>query len=734
MRKICTFLCVVCISTTLLAQQRVQLKLASQDNSKKNEQQMTKMKDQQKKLKEETAKLQLELKDNPLVQDWNTPYQTPPFDKIKMEHYAPAFDYAMKVGELEILDIALNEQKPTFENTIAAMDKAGMLMSKISGVFYNLMECNTSEEMQKLSQELSPRMTDYSNKITLNALLFKRVKVVYDAKDWKTEEQRMLAEKTYRMFVNNGALLSEEEKDIYRKLTVELAQTTLKFSENVLAATNAYNRVITERELLKGIPDGALEVAAEKAKSKGYKSGYLFDLSTPSYLAVMKYADNEQLRHEMFMAYSSRCYKDKFDNTEIVMQIVRLRSELAKLLGYEDYASYVLTDRMAQRKERVYELIKTLGDPSREAAMREMESLKVFASGNGLDRELNRWDFSYYSEKQKAKLFQFDEEQMKAYFTMDNVIGGVFGLAEQLYGLSFKVNKKISVYQKDVTAYEVYKDKKVIAILYLDFYPRDSKRGGAWMTSFRDQYVDGNGKNVIPLVSLVMNFTPATSKTPSLLTYDEVTTFMHEFGHALHGMLSNVNYVSLSGTSVPRDFVELPSQLNENWASTPEFLQSFAKHYKTGNPIPEEYIKTIKEMENFQAGYASCRQLSYALLDMRWHDINTFALPVEEQEKEAMALSDFFPPVDGTAMSTAFSHIFAGGYAAGYYSYKWAEVLDADAFSMFEEKGLFDKEVAKRFYDCILSKGGSREALKMFVDFRGREPQVDALLKRSGLK
>lgn len=734
MRKFITLLCVVCVSTTLMAQQPIQITQVNKDNTKKNEQTTTRMKEQQKRLREETAKLQSALKDNPLVQDWNTPYQTPPFDKIKMEHYAPAFDYAMKVGELEILDIALNEQKPTFDNTIAAMDRAGMLMNRISGVFYNLMECNTSEEMQKLSQELSPKMTDYSNKITLNALLFKRVKAVYDANDWKTEEQYMLAEKTYRMFVNNGALLSEMEKDIYRKLTVELAQTTLKFSENVLAATNAYNKLITDKKMLAGIPEGALELAAEKAKAKGNKSGYLFDLSMPSYLAVMKYADNEELRHEMYMAYSSRCYKDKFDNTETVMRIVNLRGELARLLGYDDYASYVLTDRMAKNKEKVYELIKTLSEPSRKTAMREMESLQIFAKESGKEGELNRWDLSYYSEKQKEKLFQLDEQQLKAYFTMDNVIGGVFGLAEQLYGLSFKVNKKIPVYQKDVTAYEVYKDKKVIAILYLDFYPRDSKRGGAWMTSFRDQYVDEKGNNVIPLVSLVMNFTPATSKTPSLLTYDEVTTFMHEFGHALHGMLSNVNYVSLSGTSVPRDFVELPSQLNENWASTPEFLQSFAKHYKTGNPIPEEYIKTIRKMDNFQAGYASCRQLSYALLDMRWHDVNTFALSVEEQEKEAMSLSEFFPAVEGTAMSPAFSHIFAGGYAAGYYSYKWAEVLDADAFSLFEEKGLFNKEVAKKFYDCILSKGGSRDALKMFVDFRGREPQVDALLKRSGLK
>ena len=542
----------------------------------------------------------------------------------------------------------------------------------------------------------------------------------------------MLTEKTYRNFINNGAKLSPEDKKIYQQLTLTLTKLTLTFSENVLAATNDFSKNITDKDLLSGIPQSDLDIAAAKAESKGM-NGWLFDLSMPSYLAIMKYADDRELRHEFFIRSSSKCYQDKFDNTKIVEEIVATRHKIANLLGFSDYASYVLTERMAKDKEHVYKLLKTLADPSRKAAEQEIKSLQEFAHNSGLNDELQRWDISYYSEKQKAKMFKFDESELKNYFKLENVINGVFGLATELYGLQFKENKKIQVYQKDVKAYDVLRDKKVIAILYLDFFPRDNKKGGAWMTSFRDQYKTEKGENVIPLVSLVMNFTPATSKNPSLLTYDELTTFMHEFGHSLHGMLSNVTYQSLSGTSVPRDFVELPSQMNENWASDLKFLQSFAKHYKTGKVIPEELVKKVKEMENFQAGYLSCRQISYALLDMTWHDKEGIHKSIKEVEKEAMAISDFFPPVDESCMSTSFSHIFAGGYAAGYYSYKWAEVLAADAFSLFAEKGIFNTEVSGAFRKEILSRGSVEDESVLYRNFRGHDPAPRALLEKLGI-
>lgn len=688
---------------------------------------------QQNELKEAIAAMYPKVKDNPLVKEWNTPYQTPPFDKIKDEHYEPAFEYALLLAKADVLNVALNEDKPTFENTIVALDRSGALLNRISNIFFNMFIGNTTPDIQKLAQTLSPKLTEFENSITLNPVLFKRVQKVYDNNDWKTEEEQMLTKKYYRNFVNSGALLDEKKKSEYEKLTVELSKLSMQFNDNVLAATNDFSMTFPNQNRLKGIPQSALEAAADRAAKKGEK-GYIFDLSTPSYLAVLKYAEDREIRQTFFMASATKCLGGNFDNSEIIRNITSLRMKIAQLLGFEDYASYVLTDRMAGSKERVYEFLKTLSEPSRAAAEREMESLVEFAREYDGTEDIQRWDVSYYSEKQKSQLYKFDENELKAYFTVDNVIEGVFGLATRMYGLTFKLNTKIPAYQKDVKAYEVKKDGKLIAILYLDFYPRDNKKGGAWMTSFRDQCRDEKGNNVIPLVSLVMNFSPATSNTPALLTYDELTTFMHEFGHALHGMLSDVTYLGVSGTSVPRDFVELPSQINENWASAPEFLQSFAKHYKTGKAIPTELIQKIKKMENFQAGYLSCRQISYALLDMAWHDAATMDEDILSIEKNAMQVSDFFPAVEKTCMSTSFSHIFSGGYAAGYYSYKWAEVLDADAFSKFQEKGIFDKKTADEFYKCILSKGGSREAEKMFEDFRGRAPQVDALLKRSGLK
>lgn len=728
MKKLIFTSLLLCVVISLSAQNKLTMVAINNDEKQietKNTYDMNKINDNIK-------KMESEVKNNPLVKEWNTPFQTPPFNEIQNKHYQPAFDYAMLLARRDIAQIIDNKEEPTFENTIAALDRSGELLNRISGVFFNLLYSNTSTELQEISKKVQPQLTEYQNEISLNDMLFKKVSTVYKQMSKLNQEQKMLTEKTYLSFVRSGAKLKPEQKKEYSNLTMKLTMLNLEFSENVLAATNDFEMVFDNIADLKGLPQSALDIAAAKAEAKG-KKGWLFDLSTPSYLAIMKYADNRTLRQKFFLKSASKCYKDNFDNTENVRQIVDLRYRIAKLLGYEDYASYALEDRMAKDKKHVYQLIDELATPSHEAAIREIESLNEFANNLGLEGRLQRWDVSYYSEKQKAEMFNFNEEELKEYFKLENVIDGVFGLANTLYGLEFKENKKIQVYQKDVKVYNVFRNNKQIAVLYLDFFPRDNKKGGAWMTSFRDQYKKENGENVMPLIQLVMNFTPATAKNPSLLTYDELTTFMHEFGHALHGMLSDVTYSSLSGTSVPRDFVELPSQINENWASDIKFLQSFAKHYKTGKVIPSELVKKVKEMENYMAGYASCRQLSYALLDMTWHDVKGMGKDIREIEKEAMALSDFFPEVEESCMSTSFSHIFAGGYAAGYYSYKWSEVLDADAFSLFEENGIFDKKTAERFYDCILSKGGSRDAMKMFIEFRGREPEVKALLKRSGL-
>ncbi len=605
-------------------------------------------------------------------------------------------------------------------------------MNRISDVFFNLLVCNTSKELQELAQKIQPELTAFGNEITLNKKLFQRIEQVYEHRDSLNEEQRMLTEKKYRNFIRHGAKLNGQEKEQYKQLTLRLSKLTLRFSDNVLASTHAFSKIITDKSLLSGLPQSTLEVAAAKAKAKG-QEGWLFDLTMPSYTAIMKYADSRELRQEFYLKYSSRSYHDPHDNSTLVYEIASLRKQIARLLGYSDYASYVLTERMAKDKEHVYELLRTLEKPSRQVAEKEMQSVVDYARQHGFSGDFQRWDLSYYSEKQKNELFCFNEEELKAYFPLDKVIEGVFGLAQQLYDLSFEEEHDIPVYQEDVKTYKILRNGHIIAILYLDFFPRENKKGGAWMTSFREQYKTAAGENIIPLISLVMNFTPPTEDKPALLTFNELTTFMHEFGHALHGMLSDVTYCSLSGTSVPRDFVELPSQINENWASDIRFLQSFARHYQSSELIPEALVQKVKAMENFQAGYLSCRQLAFGFLDMKWHDEEEVSSYLEQLETEAMQVVDFFPKVKGTCTSTAFTHIFSGGYAAGYYGYKWAEVLDADAFSLFQETGIFNHETATRFHDCILCRGGSREAMQMYVDFRGREPKVEALLKRSGL-
>lgn len=669
---------------------------------------------------------------NPLISPWQTPFQTPPFDLIKTEHYEPAFRHALEVARQEIQAITNQPEAATFNNTVAALDRSGELLGHISDIFFNLLVCNTSKELQELAQKIQPELTAFYNEITLNEKLFMRINEVYEHRECLNEEDRMLTEKSYRNFIRHGAKLNADEKQQYNQLTMRLSQLTLQFSDNVLAATHAFTKHITDEQLLSGLPQSARDIAATKAKAKGL-DGWLFDLTMPSYQAIMKYADDRELRKEFFMHYSSRCFHDANDNSALVYEIASLRKQIAKLLGFNDYASYVLTERMAKDKDHVYELLHTLETPSREAAEKEMQAMVYFARHLGFKGDFERWDMSYYAEKQKESLFNFNEEELKVYFPLDKVISGVFGLAHQLYDLDFVETKEIPVYQKDVKTYYVHRKDQIIAVLYLDFFPRENKKGGAWMTSFREQHKTNEGENIIPLVSLVMNFTPPTADKPSLLTFNELTTFMHEFGHALHGMLSEVTYTSLSGTSVPRDFVELPSQINENWASDIHFLQSFAQHYQTDETIPEALIKKVKEMENFQAGYLSCRQLSFGFLDMCWHDEAEVNPDLEALEQEAMKVVDFFPRPKGCCTSTAFTHIFSGGYAAGYYGYKWAEVLDADAFSLFQETGIFNKDTANKFHDCILCRGGSREAMRMFVDFRGREPKVEALLKRSGL-
>lgn len=673
------------------------------------------------------------LKDNPLLMEWDTPFETPPFDLIQSDHYLPAFKYALQVAKEEIRLIEQTKQFPTFQNTIEALDATGELLGRISGIFFNMNYANTSSELQKIAREISPMLTEYSNDIYLSVPLFNRVKKVYEEAKNLTPEQQMLLDKTYRAFIKSGANLSPQEKERFRKISIELSQLSLQFSENVLASTNNYTKNITHKDELKGIPEHALIVAKEKAQNKGLE-GWLFDLSQPSYLAVMTYADNRSLREELYLRYNQRAFGDEFDNQEVIKKILTYRHELANLLGFENYAAYALQDRMAENIENVYILEEELLKYSYPVMKRELDQLAQFAHSMGLEGTLKRWDFSYYSEKEKTYLFKVNDEMLKPYFKLENVIDGVFSLATSLFDLNFKENKQIQVYHPDVKVYEVYRKGKFMAVLYLDFYPRDSKKAGAWMTSFREQrkYKD---KDIRPLVSLVMNFTPSTAGNPSLLTFDEVRTFLHEFGHATHGMLSDVHYESLSGTSVPRDFVELPSQLLENWAVEKEFLDKFAVHYQTGEVIPDELIQKIKDADNYHAGYAFSRQLTFGLLDMMWHTINTDDIKdIVTSEQAAIARTELLPVVKNTCMSTAFSHIFSGGYAAGYYGYKWAEVLDADAFSLFKEKGIFNKSVADSYVENILSKGGSDKPMNLFVKFRGREPQIDALLERSGLK
>ena len=672
--------------------------------------------------------------ENPLLGDWNTPYQTPPFDKIKTEHYLPAFEKAMSAGKKELYDISQQKSVPTFENTIVALDRSGALLNRISNIFFNMLSCSTSPELQELSLKISPMLTQYSNDIYLDPALFARVKSVYDNPGKLTTEQQQLLKKTYDGFVKSGANLSDTDKEKFREVSMKLSTLTLQFGQNALKYNNSWFKHITDINELKGIPEMELSIAQAKAKSKNLE-GWVFDLSQPSTSAIFKYADNRELRKEVYLKSSAKSYLGEFDNTGVIKDILTYRHQLANVLGYKTFADYALQDKMAENPANVYKLLDELLVHSMPAAKKEMADLKAFAKQTGFAEEIERWDFTYYSEKQKNALYNLNDEMLKPYFKLEKAIEGVFELVNKLYDLKFVRNTKIPVYHEDVTVYEVYRNGRFISVLYLDFHPRASKRDGAWMTSFREQHIDAQGNDVRPLVSLVMNFTPSTPEQPSLLSFYELVTFMHEFGHALHGMLSQTNYEGVSGTNVKRDFVELPSQLLENWATEQEFLNTFAYHYQTGEVIPKELVKKLDDYNNFLAGYASCRQLSLGYLDMMWHTTNPAEIgDVLKMERTVFDRFELMPVVPGACMSTAFGHIFSGGYSAGYYGYKWAEVLDADAFSLFKEKGIFNKEVANSFYENVLSKGGSDEPMNLYIKFRGREPKIDALLIRSGLK
>ncbi|WP_289292705.1 MULTISPECIES: M3 family metallopeptidase [Bacteroides] len=677
---------------------------------------------------------------NPFFEKYTTPYGTVPFDKIKTEHYEPAIREGIRQQAAEIDAIVNNPEAPTFANTILAYEKSGELLDRVTTVFGNLRSAETNDDLQTLAQEMMPLLSEHSNNISLNEELFKRVKAVYNQKEQLnlTPEQTKLLENIYDGFIRRGANLQGEAKKQYRQLTKELSSLTLQFSENNLKEINNYQLVLTDKAQLAGLPESAIEAAAETAKEKGVE-GWVFTLQAPSYIPFMTYADNRDLRHELYMAYNTKCtHNNEYNNIDIVKKLVNTRMAIAQLLGYENFAQYTLKKRMAEDSDAVYNLLNQLLEAYTPTAKKEYQEVQELArQEQGAEFTVMPWDWSYYSNKLKDKKFNINEEMLRPYFELEKVKEGVFGLATRLYGITFKKNTDIPVYHKDVDAYEVLdKDNKTLAILYTDFHPRTGKRAGAWMTEYKGQWIDEKtGENSRPHVSIVMNFTKPTGNKPALLTFDEVETFLHEFGHSLHGMFANSTYESLSGTSVYWDFVELPSQIMENFAIEKEFLNTFAQHYQTDEKLPEELIKRMVDASNFNAAYACLRQVSFGLLDMAWYTRNTpFEGDVKEYEQQSWAKAQILPVVKDACMSTQFSHIFAGGYSAGYYSYKWAEVLDADAFSLFKQKGIFSREVAESFRNNILSKGGTEHPMILYKRFRGQEPTIDALLIRNGIK
>lgn len=686
-----------------------------------------------------SSNFMVQAESNPFFGKYKTPFETPPFDKIKTEHYEPAFKRGIAELKEEVDKIANNAEPATFENTIVALERSGELLSRVSGAFFNVLSANANDEMMEISQRISPDLTESSNNIYLNEKLFARVKAVYDQRqslNLSIEDARLLDE-TYRAFQESGATLSAEDKEKYRALSTELSLLSLQFDQNALKDQNRFEMLLTDEKDIAGLPESIREAAAHLAKEKG-KEGWLFTLDAPSYVPFMRYADSRALREKMYRAYMSTGNKgDEYDNKEIIRKLVNGRLALAQLMGYPNYAAFELSHKMAKNTDNVYKLLNQLLDAYKPVAINEYNAVQGFAMGmEQQNLQVMPWDWSYYSEKLKDLRFKVNDEMTRPYFQLENVKKGVFGLATQLYGLTFKENKKIPVYDKEVQAYEVYDaEGNFKAVLYTDFFPREGKQSGAWMNGIRSQYRDAKGKDVRPQIIIVMNFTRPTDTKPSLLTFDEVETLLHEFGHALHGICADGTYASLSGTSVYQDFVELPSQIMENWLTEKEYLDQIAVHYQTGEKIPQELVQKLIDASNFNTGYACCRQVSFGLLDMAWHTITEpFEGDVVAFEKKAWAPAAVVPEVPEACMSTSFGHLFAGGYAAGYYGYKWAEVLDADAFSVFKEKGIFNKEVAKSFYDNILSKGGTEDPAVLYKRFRGQDPTIDALLIRNGIK
>ncbi len=682
--------------------------------------------------------------------NWKTPHGTYPFNEIHAEHYMPAFEEAMRQGLKDIDNIVNNPAAPTFANTIEAYEASGEMLTVVAGCFYNLTSAETNDTLQQIEMELSPKLSEYSATIRLNEGLFQRIKTVYDQRDnlKLNKAQRKLLEDIYESFANNGANLSPEDKQTYRELTAKLSQLTLQYGQNVLKATNAWTMLITDEDQLAGLNDDTKAMLRANAEKKGL-DGWLLNLKPTTTIPVMQDLDNRDIRRELYMANVGKCVGGEYDNTAVIVEIVNTRLALAKLFGKKTYADKSLYKTMAETPENVYKLLDQLRDAYMPAALAEVQEVEDYAHAHGFyAAHLQPWDFSYYSKKLKMEKYSISDDDLRPYFELEAVKKGVFGLAERLYGLKFKENKQIQVYNPEVTAYEVFDEKgKFLAVYYADFHPRDGKRGGAWMNDFQPQYMVGK-KDHRPHIVNVMNFTRPTADKPALFTYDEVRTFLHEFGHALHGMLTRCQYSAQSGTNVPRDFVELPSQFNENFIDEKEFLDTFAKHYLTGEPLPQELLDKMHASQTYHAAYACVRQLSFGYLDMAWHSLEQ---PFEVNETigtlesvtrfsdAAMEQVQVLPNVPGTQMCCAFTHIFSGGYAAGYYSYKWSELLDADAFSVFKAAqakngSIFDKKAAKRFRENILEKGGTEKAMDLYVRFRGGEPTINALLERDGIK
>ncbi len=671
---------------------------------------------------------------NPLLAEWDTPHQTPPFSKIELEHFEPAIDAAIACARAEIEAIVTNPAKPTFGNTIVALERNGELLGRVSGVFYNLMGTEATPEMQEVAQRIQPKLTELGNDISLNPALFERVKAVYEkSKIGLSKIDKKLLEDTYKGFARSGAALSEEDKELYRQYSNELSALTLQFGQNALKATNAYTLNITDQKQVEELPDFVKESLAAEAKARGEK-GWTVTLQAPSYVPFLTYSSNRALKEQLWKASNSRALGGEFDNSEVIKGIVNTRLKIANLLGYETYADYVLEERMAENKATVNGFLEELLTATKEYADQDYKTISEYAASKGFEGELMPWDWAYYNEQYKDEKYALSDEVVKPYFKLENVKKGVFMLANKLYGLNFTETKEIEGYHPETTVYEVTdKNGRHMAVLYLDFHPRATKRAGAWMTDFRGSKIV-DGVETRPLVSLVMNFSKPTETKPALLTFDEVETFLHEFGHGLHGILAEGEYGSMTGTAVYRDFVELPSQIMENWATEKEFLDLWAEHYETGEKMPAEIIDRIVAAQNYLAAYANVRQLSFGMSDMAWHTLTEpFEGDVEQFEQQAMAPTQVLPVVAGTAMAPAFTHIFSGGYAAGYYGYKWAEVLEADAFSMFKEQGIFNEEVATSFRENILSKGGTEHPMDLYVKFRGHKPATQALIDKMNL-